>query len=61
MDEMSSDWHERLDKAKTNEDFINLLNEVNQSHGISLMVKDGQESSTTERPPMLRPLNVAAT
>ncbi len=58
MTQMSKDWNERLEKAKSNEDFINLLNEVPLSKSYSLTERVGQESSTTEPTPILRPLTL---
>jgi hypothetical protein len=49
MMEPNKDWLERLDKAQTNEDFINLLNEIPLSQSISLTGEVFQESSSTVR------------
>lgn len=57
MEQMSSDWHERLEKAQTNEEFIGLLNEIHQTaYDHYLTTPEGQGSSIMERPPMLIPL-----
>lgn len=47
MEPISSDWNERLDKAKTPEDFIGLLNEILRSADTSSTNKDDPASSTT--------------
>ena len=58
MEPISKDWLERLEKAQTNEDFINLLNEIPLSQSISLTGEEGRESSSTEPRPILRPLTL---
>lgn len=55
MKPMSDDWRERLDKAKTNEEFIGLLNEIPLSADSSSTTPDGRGSSSMEPRPILRP------
>jgi hypothetical protein len=56
MEPMNSDWDERLNKARTNGEFIGLLNELLMSSNTSSAAKDGQEFSVTEHGAPLIPL-----
>lgn len=54
MEQMSKDWYERLDKAKTPQEMLDLLNEIPLSECIPLTEKDAQEFSVTDHRPILR-------
>ncbi len=56
MEPMSKDWGERLAKARTNEEFIYLLNEILLLNNTSMTPDKARESSTGGP---LMPLNSA--